>query len=579
MMTIILSTLLAFFLSGCSAINQNILNNKDSGNILSSIKQKVEEKIFTKKDDPLDIYAKGSLRDKDAVEYANSIWRKLALDQYDGHQKNVYLLQTARIQAATDLAVGMINVTRGMLNMIDNEAELACLIGHEMGHRLGKSWEKKNDHFKGKVLSKTLDQLAVDPGIKNEVLKQQREINAHGWSKEIEAEADRIGADLAAKAGYDTYAFCDLFERLSKKVNADVLYRIRKLKGSHPALDERAAGLKKYLISKGHALGQGMRNAENYHNKMRALLAVRTQESKQEQLSYPVESADLTRLQEIQKEIKEQTLWGQHLTVDRFVALMSEVARITRRSGISKEDLFAFQDAADAHFMEEEIYQDRPVWARRDDYIQEIKEHIREILSYTAQIGIGSIPVVGNVISFYEVWTGKNFFNGAELTAGEKALSCIGVFIGSGKAWKAVAEGIKKEVGLRVLNRTAGSIEGIERSVQRASTEFEEGVDHQIKLRKAEDVNKELRKKSVDPDDYQDSYPIGGTVVEYALAKDTQFVRVHVKGRDVGYWVMKKEDVLNLTPAQIKEKFVLKDKPTHISDVVIPKGTKMRVGF
>lgn len=57
------------------------------------------------------------------------------------------------------------------------------------------------------------------------------------------------------------------------------------------------------------------------------------------------------------------------------------------------------------------------------------------------------------------------------------------------------------------------------------------------------------------------------------------FVRLYrnPKGK-VGQWIAKYDDIKRLTPKQIQEKFALPDTPTHIADVDVPKGTRLRTG-
>ena len=42
--------------------------------------------------------------------------------------------------------------------------------------------------------------------------------------------------------------------------------------------------------------------------------------------------------------------------------------------------------------------------------------------------------------------------------------------------------------------------------------------------------------------------------------------------------MMRADEIKGLSPAQIRDKFALPDLPTHISDVHVPAGTRIRVG-
>lgn len=56
-------------------------------------------------------------------------------------------------------------------------------------------------------------------------------------------------------------------------------------------------------------------------------------------------------------------------------------------------------------------------------------------------------------------------------------------------------------------------------------------------------------------------------------------MRVHGEGNQGGSWMMRKEDIEGLTPRQIKDKFALKDLPKYVSDVYVPKGSRIRAGI
>lgn len=277
---------------------------------------------------------------------------------------------------------------------------------------------------------------------------------------------------------------------------------------------------------------------------------------------------DIDTVKDLKRVIDKASQETQKIEYDQFENIVENVVIVSKRNGITKEELL---------FPQSLIPENAP--PAGNNSVQQLKTNVGDLLVATAQLGVGAIPFIGNVVSMYEFLSGKDFLTGESLSTGQRTISALCVFVGSGSLWKSIAKGIEREVGEGLFKKSAQEVNEIKKSVQRASKDIEEGVEQKFKYRKAEDVNTELRQKSVNPDDYQDSYPIGGTVVEYALAKDTQFVRVHVKERGVGAWVMKKADVFGLSPAQIKEKFALKDEPTHISDVLIPKGTKMRVGF
>lgn len=98
---------------------------------------------------------------------------------------------------------GYIYITRGMLAYLGSEAELAGVLGHELGHITARHGVKQ--YSKSQVSSIFSTVFAVLVG--NRSLANLSQIaNAailRGFGREAELEADRVGAEYIAKVGYD----------------------------------------------------------------------------------------------------------------------------------------------------------------------------------------------------------------------------------------------------------------------------------------------------------------------------------------------------------------------------------------
>ena len=76
-----------------------------------------------------------------AQKYLDELF--LGLQEISEMQDNIgiYILRTARVQGMTYWGI-QVRITRGMFNMIYDEAELVCLMGHEIGHMVLKHKEQ-----------------------------------------------------------------------------------------------------------------------------------------------------------------------------------------------------------------------------------------------------------------------------------------------------------------------------------------------------------------------------------------------------------------------------------------------------
>ena len=116
---------------------------------------------------------------------------------------------------------GAVLVTRGMLNMVTNEAELACVLGHEIGHVVRKHHlallQKDILRQTGtNLVSDQISQGSVQGQAKKFLLSEGSEIFARSLDRDSEREADNDGVLLAARAGYDANACLGFMKRLAE---------------------------------------------------------------------------------------------------------------------------------------------------------------------------------------------------------------------------------------------------------------------------------------------------------------------------------------------------------------------------
>jgi beta-barrel assembly-enhancing protease len=160
---------------------------------------------------------------------------------------------------------GAILITSGMLKMLSNEAELACVIGHEVGHIVRKH---HIDLLKKETLLQTGTKLLADNirggGTKDEAKRflvgEGSEVFARSLDRDAERDADRDGVLLAARAGYDAGACLLFMQRMaSLKQEAGPLASLYK---THPKASERVGDIERAVgLLDGIAPGTGERPA------------------------------------------------------------------------------------------------------------------------------------------------------------------------------------------------------------------------------------------------------------------------------------------------------------------------------
>jgi predicted Zn-dependent protease len=138
---------------------------------------------------------------------------------------------------------GYVFVTRGLYALLRDEAELAGVLAHEVGHVIQKHHLKVMQ--KSQLIGAGGDLLARRLGSKDDRVKgligSGAEIMARGLDKDAEFEADRIGVVLATRAGYDSYGLPAVLQEIGH-LSADS-GAVALLFKTHPHPDERLARL------------------------------------------------------------------------------------------------------------------------------------------------------------------------------------------------------------------------------------------------------------------------------------------------------------------------------------------------
>lgn len=181
------------------------------------------------------------IRDSALNDYIRDIACRLAGEHCP--DMRVYLVRTPLFNASMS-PNGMMQVWSGLLLRVSNEAQLAAIIGHEIGHYLARHSVERLRDIKSRaafsrVLGLALGAAGANPAtglLANTAL----EAGAFAYSRDNEREADRIGLELMSRAGYaPAEASLVWGHLLEERAAADSPRSGGFLFATHPAPDER----------------------------------------------------------------------------------------------------------------------------------------------------------------------------------------------------------------------------------------------------------------------------------------------------------------------------------------------------
>lgn len=160
---------------------------------------------------------------------------------------------------------GYIFLTRGLYQRLNNEAELAGVLAHEVGHVQRKHHLKLLQKSQAvAVLGSLLGHKLKDENqLVQNLIGNGAEVVARSLDKDAEYEADRIGLILSARAGYDAYALPAVLADIGHVAQSDK--RVSLLFKTHPHPDERLGRLAEASAERLDGLPEGRLLPERFY--------------------------------------------------------------------------------------------------------------------------------------------------------------------------------------------------------------------------------------------------------------------------------------------------------------------------
>src|SRR5213593_2450845 len=145
----------------------------------------------------------------------------------------VQLINDPKTVNAFCMAGGKMAIYSGMWEKLKaTDDEVAQVMGHEIGHALANHTQERMSIAYSTGIGTQLAAIALGARDQTAVLMQQAAVTAIQLpnSRESESEADQIGIELAARAGYDPAAAVTLWDKMGKLGGPSPEHRSARLK-------------------------------------------------------------------------------------------------------------------------------------------------------------------------------------------------------------------------------------------------------------------------------------------------------------------------------------------------------------
>jgi beta-barrel assembly-enhancing protease len=200
----------AGFISGCAP-------HPVTGRMELMLMSESQEIEVDKQNSPHQISADyGSTQDRALNDYISYVGQNIAQTTHRPHMPYSFHVLNAPYVNAYAFPGGTIGITRGILLDLDNEAELASLIGHEAGHVSARHTSQRMT--RGLLAAVVLSGVSVVAD--SDLVAGLGGIGAGallaGYSRNQEREADSLGLEYMSKADYNPEGFIGLMSMLNE---------------------------------------------------------------------------------------------------------------------------------------------------------------------------------------------------------------------------------------------------------------------------------------------------------------------------------------------------------------------------
>ena len=199
----------------------------------------------------------GAIQDEAVNRYVAGIGQRMGTLTHRPQMPYSYRVLNANYVNAYTFPGGAMGVTRGILADLDDEAQLAALLGHELGHVNARhAAQRQGQNMVAQAAIAGLN-VAAQNSDWGGLMSMGGQIGASallaGYSREHEREADALGQEYLVKAGYPATGMVRLHQLLvSEEKSAPSL--LQTMFSTHPMSSERmqaaqAAADSRYRIS------------------------------------------------------------------------------------------------------------------------------------------------------------------------------------------------------------------------------------------------------------------------------------------------------------------------------------------
>jgi predicted Zn-dependent protease len=236
-----LAALLAILLAGCTSTPENRFVSLPAAHVAAQ----ADQAPATQREHARILASYGGAYDNARLQalIEKTVDRLVAASERPDLKYQVTILNSPAINAFA-LPNGKLYITRGLIALANDQAELASVLAHEMGHVIARHAAIREEQARQvAIISHVVNDVLSDPQVGALALAKSK-LTLAAFSRAQEFEADGIGVGISARAGFDPFGASRFLTDMQR--NADLKAssggadpRTLDFLSSHPATPER----------------------------------------------------------------------------------------------------------------------------------------------------------------------------------------------------------------------------------------------------------------------------------------------------------------------------------------------------
>jgi len=164
----------------------------------------------------------GRYDDEVLQNYVSQVGQRIAAVSHRPQLQYTFTVLDSEEVNAFALPGGYVYITRGIMAYLNSEAELVAVLGHELGHVTARHSVRQQTGAMATGVGATVIGILTGSGDLAQVANMAGTALVSGYGRDMELEADSIGAQYLGRMGYDPDAMIDVVRLLKNQETFEI---------------------------------------------------------------------------------------------------------------------------------------------------------------------------------------------------------------------------------------------------------------------------------------------------------------------------------------------------------------------